>query len=41
MKRDGTVTASVYRDEEGRERFAEVLEDDALMEQILTPFECP
>ena len=41
LERDGTVTGSDYRTEEARERFAEVLEDSALMERILTPFECP
>ena len=41
LKRNGTVTASEYRNEEGRERFVEVLEDSDLMELILTPFECP
>lgn len=41
LKRDGTVTASEYRDEEGRERFAEVLEDSDLMKLIFAPFECP
>ena len=41
MKRDGTVTGSDYRTEEARERFAEVLEDSALMERILARPECP
>ena len=41
LERDGTVTGSDYRTEEARERFAEILEDGALMERILTPFECP
>ena len=33
--------APIYRSDEGRERFAEVLEDSALMELILAPMECP
>jgi hypothetical protein len=41
LKRDGTVTGSNYRTEEARQRFAEVLEDSALMERILTRPECP
>ena len=44
LNRDGSVKISpapVYRTDEGRERFAEVLEDSSLMELILTPFECP
>ena len=44
LDRDGSVRTSPepdYRSDEGRERFAEVLEDSSLMELILTPFECP
>lgn len=44
LNRDGSVRSSPppdYRTDEGRERFAEVLADGALMEVILTPFECP
>ncbi len=44
LNRDGSVRESPapdYRTDEGRERFAEVLEDSSLMELILTPFECP
>ena len=44
LGRDGSVLESPapdYRTDESRERFAEVLEDSALMELILTPFECP
>ena len=41
LKRDGTITGSNYRTEEARQRFAEVLEDSALMERILTRPECP
>ena len=44
LNRDGSVRESPapdYRTDEGRERFAEVLEDTSLMELILTPFECP
>ena len=44
LNRDGSVRTSPspdYRTDEGRERFAEVLEDSSLMELILTPFECP
>ena len=41
LKRDGTATGSNYRTEEARQRFAEVLEDSALMERILTRPECP
>ena len=38
LNRDGSVK---NRSDEGRERFAAVLEDSSLMELILTPFECP
>ena len=41
---DGSIMESpapVYRSDEGRDRFAEVLEDDALMELILAPMVCP
>ena len=44
LNRDGSVRESPapdYRTEESRQRFAEVLEDSALMELILTAFECP
>ena len=44
LNRDGSVRTSPrpdYRSDEGRERFAAVLEDSSLMELILTPFECP
>ena len=44
LNRDGSVRTSPkpdYRTDEGRERFAEVLEDSSLMELILTSFECP
>ena len=44
LNRDGSVRTSPapdYRTDESRERFAEVLEDRALMEPILTRFECP
>lgn len=44
LDRDGSVRTSPepdYRSEEGRERFEEVLADDALMELILTFPECP
>ena len=44
LNRDGSVRespAADYHTDEGRERFAEVLEDSSLMELILTPFECP
>ncbi|MCE2458489.1 MAG: hypothetical protein J4G14_11850 [Dehalococcoidia bacterium] len=44
LNRDGSVLESPapdYRTDESRERFAEVLEDSALMELILTRFECP
>ena len=44
LNRDGSVRSSPgpdYRTDEGRERFAGVLEDNSLMELILTPFECP
>ena len=44
LNRDGSVLESPapdYRTDESRERFAEVLEDSALMELILTRSECP
>ena len=44
LNRDGSVRTSPppdYRTEEGRERFAEVLEDSSLMEHILTFPKCP
>ena len=44
LNRGGSVRTSPapdYRTDEGRERFAEVLDDSALMELILTRFECP
>ena len=41
LKGDGTVTGSDYHTEEAGPRFAEVLEDSALMERILTRPECP
>ena len=44
LNRGGSVLESPapdYRTDESRERFAEVLEDSALMELILTRFECP
>ena len=44
LNRDGSVRISPrpdYRTEEGRERFAEVLEDSSLMELMLTFPECP
>ena len=44
LNQDGTVSTSPepdYRSDEGRERFAEVLEDGSLMELIIAPFECP
>ena len=44
LNRNGWVRSSPkpdYRSEEGRERFEEVLADDALMELILTFPECP
>lgn len=44
LNRDGSVRTSPppdYRTDEGRERLAEVLADRALLEVILTQFECP
>ncbi len=44
LNRDGSVRTSPppdYRTDEGRERFAEVLADRALMGVILTRFACP
>ena len=44
LNRDGSILdspAPVYRSDEGRERFAEVLGDNSLMELILAPMECP
>ena len=44
LNRDGSVRTSPapdYRSDEGRERFAEALEDSSLMELILAPMECP
>ena len=44
LNRDGSVRTSPppdYRTEEGRERFAEVLEDSSLMELVLTFPKCP
>ena len=44
LNKDGSVRTSPppdYRTDEGRERFAEVLEDSSLMKLILTPPECP
>ena len=44
LNRNGWVRSSPkpdYRSEEGRQRFEEVLADDALMEQVLTFPECP
>ena len=44
LNRDGSVRDSPtpdYRSDEGRMRFAEVLEDSSLMELILAPMECP
>ena len=44
LNRDGSFRRSPfpdYRSNEGRARFAEVLEDRSLMELILTPPECP
>lgn len=44
LNQDGSVSTAPepdYRSDEGRERFAEVLEDGSLMELIIAPFECP
>ena len=44
LDREGSIMASPvpdYRSDGGRERLAEVLEDSALMDLILAPFECP
>ena len=41
---DGSIRTSpgpVYHSDEDQERFAAVLDDNSLMELILTPFECP
>ena len=44
LELDGSITdspAPVYRSDEGRDRFAEILANNALMELILAPMECP
>ncbi|MYA61631.1 MAG: hypothetical protein F4X94_03540 [Dehalococcoidia bacterium] len=44
LNRDGSIRDSPapnYRSDEGRDRLATVLEDGALIDLILAPFECP